>query len=577
MNTPGQHSKGQNWVRWLPGAIAVLVLVPLLVWAATDDKKRGERRHTKVISTTADNSPLPTFADSSQCGICHAASPGARALRDATGATVAPFDLWRSSMMANAARDPFWRAVVSAEVAATPSRKSDIEAKCIRCHAPMAAELKMDALTENTPAAHLARDGVSCTVCHQILPDGMGEATSFTGGFKIGPEKLIFGPHPDPRARPMIKNSGFTPVLGTHILRSALCATCHTLITDALAPDGREVGIRFPEQAIYLEWQNSIFNNEGDSGRARARSCQSCHEPRTSEDGREISTPIAHNPQGRDYRGIPDRAVGRHVFVGGNTLIPAILRDNAQQLAVLAPSEAFDETIRRAQRQLENATARLTIESLTLSGDCIEFAVMVENLAGHKFPTGFPSRRAWLHVIVRDENGRLVFSSGSFDREGRIVGPDQRPLRSESPAGPIEPHRSTITDSTHVQIYEAIMGQQGGAPTWTLLRASHYLKDNRLLPRGWSADHPQAEITHPAGVANDADFSAAQDKVLYQVKVSGAGPYRVEAELLYEVIGVRFVEELFAHTTPEIAAFRELYLAASRTPVRIAVAYAEVR
>jgi len=31
----------------------------------------------------------------------------------------------------------------------------------------------------------VAADGVSCTVCHQIAPAGLGEHESFDGGFKI--------------------------------------------------------------------------------------------------------------------------------------------------------------------------------------------------------------------------------------------------------------------------------------------------------------------------------------------------------------------------------------------------------
>jgi len=251
--------------------------------------------------------------------------------------------------------------------------------------------------------------------------------------------------------------------------------------------------------------------------------------------------------------------------------------EEEQQLAVAAPRDAFDETIRRARRQLESATARLTIESASRSGDELEFAVVVENLTGHKFPTGFPSRRAWLHVTVRDENGKVVFSSGGFDDSGRIVESHQEPLPSEGAGGPIEPHRAMIAEASQVQIYEAIMGAPSGAPTWTLLRASQYLKDNRLLPRGWSVNHPAAKLTRPAGVDADDDFTAGRDNVHYRVSAVGFGPFRVEAELLYEVIGVRFAEELFTNTTPEVAAFRKFYSAASRTPVRVASSRAQVQ
>ena len=37
----------------------------------------------------------------------------------------------------------------------------------------------------------------------------------------------------------------------------------------------------------------------------------------------------------------PRSPFGRHVLVGGNTLVPAILRDNAAELGVTAPPEAF--------------------------------------------------------------------------------------------------------------------------------------------------------------------------------------------------------------------------------------------
>ena len=36
-----------------------------------------------------------------------------------------------------------------------------------------------------------------------------------------------------------------------------------------------------------------------------------------------------------------------------------------------------------------------------------------------------------------------------------------------------------------MQIYESIMGTPAGAPTTGLLQATQYLKDNRLLPRGF--------------------------------------------------------------------------------------------
>ena len=43
-------------------------------------------------------------------------------------------------MMANATRDPYWRAKVASELHRNPSVSDEINDKCSRCHAPMANE-----------------------------------------------------------------------------------------------------------------------------------------------------------------------------------------------------------------------------------------------------------------------------------------------------------------------------------------------------------------------------------------------------------------------------------------------------
>jgi ABC-type multidrug transport system ATPase subunit len=60
------------------------------------------------------------------------------------------------------------------------------------------------------------------------------------------------------------------PTEGEHIRKSELCATCHTLITQALGPGGKVIG-SLPEQMPYQEWLASDFK--------RTRSCQNCHMP----------------------------------------------------------------------------------------------------------------------------------------------------------------------------------------------------------------------------------------------------------------------------------------------------------
>jgi len=70
--------------------------------------------------------------------------------------------------------------------------------------------------------------------------------------------------------------------------------------------------------------------------------------------------------------------------------------------------------------------------------------VHVENLGGHtSCRRAYPSRRAWLHVVVRDANGRVVvLNRAPLNPDGSIVGNDndENPLK-------YEPHYREITSA----------------------------------------------------------------------------------------------------------------------------------
>ena len=68
-----------------------------------------------------------------------------------------------------------------------------------------------------------------------------------------------------------------------------------------------------------------------------------------------------------------------------------------------------------------------------------------------------------------------------------------------------------------MQIYESIMGTPAGAPTTGLLQATQYLKDNRLLPRGFDKRTAAAEIGVFGAAAADEDFTGDGDRVRYRI------------------------------------------------------------
>ena len=502
------------------------------------------------------------FAASGNCATCHGwdstTSPPTNVVL-ASAEVVGIAGDWAGTMMANAARDPYYLATVTAEMGAVPDYSAAIQAKCLTCHAPMASyEARLAGTTFGLAemyASELGLDGVSCLLCHRVEAINLGADASFSGGFIIGDQvgvaRPVYGPFAEVVATPMVNRVAFTPAHGAHLLESALCATCHTLRTEAVDPLSRKFsGVTFPEQMPYKEWLNSSH--------VTTASCQSCHVPLTPGSVRLSST--------GPTRGLAP--FGKHHFVGGNAFMLGLMRQDrlgANTLALVADPASFDAAIARTENGLSQASATLAA-SACVDAETLTVDVTVTNLTGHKLPTGFPNRRIWLHARVVDALGATVLESGGVDAGGEIVGLD----------GDYEPHHQTITRSDQVQVYEAVMGDLYGRPTQRLLYAARYLKDNRILPAGMLSDVADAEV-RPVGVATDANFGNGQDRVSYAVSRAGfRAPFTVTVELLYQATPPRPVAALVAYSSAEIDRFMALYRAASNLPRRIAVLEATV-
>jgi hypothetical protein len=253
-------------------------------------------------------------------------------------------------------------------------------------------------------------------------------------------------------------------------------------------------------------------------------------------------------------------SLARHVFVGGNAHMLRILTRYRTELGVPALPGELERTAQATIRQLQQDTAALSIGVPRLEDNVVSFAVTVQNLTGHKFPTGYPSRRAWLHVTVRDGQGRAVFESGAVDPDGRIRGND-----GDQDSAQFEPHFDLITSAGDVQVYEAILGDATGAPTTGLLSAVRYLKDNRLLPRGFDKGTAAAEIGVQGDARDDDDFAGGGDRVRYRVGVGvaagSAGPFTIDAELVYQSIAFRWAHNLETYNALETKRFVSYYQA----------------
>jgi hypothetical protein len=537
--------------RLFPAAVALWLLATL---SAGSSAQTGPHA---TVSTRA----AALFKTSEECVACH------NGLRTSDNEDVSIGTMWRSTMMANAARDPYFHAGLRREVMDQPSRAAEIQDECAACHAPMLqraahADGRMaDVLsqlpirTDNAlPDHRLAADGVSCAVCHQISADRLGTRASFNGQFSmaaIGPgPRQAFGPYEvnAGRARIMRSVTGFAQTEAPHIRESALCATCHTLYTKARDAGGSIVG-EFPEQMNFQEWQHSAFAGE-------QRSCQSCHMPDVP--GR---TRIA------SVLGDPREGLSRHVFAGGNFLVLRMLDRYRADLGVEAPSAGLEATASATIRQLQGDTAAVALVS-EHRRDAVVADVTIRNLTGHKFPTGYPSRRSWIHLTALDERGRVVFESGALGADGAIEGND-----NDRDATTYELHYDQIHRPDQVQIYETIIGDPDQAVTTGLLRATRYLKDNRLLPRGFDKATAHPDIAVHGEARNDATFTGDGDRVRYFLPAATAD---IHVELRYQPIAFRWAHNLRAYDAPEPRRFVD-YFTAMATDSSVVVAQARDR
>jgi len=516
------------------------------------------------LSASAENANFTTshFSGSGNCSQCH------DGLTDTSGEDVSIVKDWGASMMANSAKDPFWRAKVATELARNPQLSSVINDTCTKCHAPMANyEItkvqggNIDLFGPNgilTPGHAMqdaAMNGVSCTLCHQIADDAsLGTLQGFSGHYKINNDKTIYGQFSDIFAQPMARSTGYTPAYSAHLSDSALCASCHDLKTPFVDSNGNVLTTsaesEFPEQMPYTEWQNSIFDDAGSN----PQSCQDCHMPKTT-------AKVSNRPR---WLGAKD-GFAKHHLVGANTTMLTMLRDNAAQLDVT--SAGMDASIDRARAMLRSA-ASLEIVSATVTEGVLEARVRVQNKSGHKAPTAYPSRRMWLHFKLIDSSDNVVFESGRINADGSINGAD-----NDVDQTVFEPHYDVITAEDQVQIYEAVMADSDSNITYTLLRAAQYLKDNRLTPQGFDKFAVPLDVAVHGQAMNDVDFNLGSDELIYRVPVAVAGDLDISVSLNYQTIAHGFLQDLYKEDHLEqVQTFKTLYAKQSLKHEQIASA-----
>jgi hypothetical protein len=541
-------------------AIVAFVLVAVVIFVSygfvpADGKYHGSISGSVLRSGILTTSVGQYFTGSGNCVACHDTDPNGLALVDASGVDVSPVNDWRATLMANSAKDPFWKAKVKHEVLSLPLHQDVIENTCTGCHAPQGNnEFHMTNAGDFYSMQMLAgdalgQDGVGCMGCHGI-EDPQGEVAE-NGQQLYSANQVAYGNFPNPWSGPMIAQTGFSPVYSAHMGESELCAGCHSLFTQTHDYNQQQIGSTFFEQSTYHEWLNSVYDEQGTE-------CQSCHMPAV-EGGAIISpTPTWLFPQ----------PFKKHYFVGGNATMLKLMKDNIEELDISASEANYDMVIQRTIEQLQLQSMDASFVFSGLEQDSAVFDLRITNLAGHKFPSGYPSRLLTVEMVVADEFGNEVFRSGGMDENNNIIGRD----------ADYEPHYDVIRNEDEVQIYEMVMADVNDQPTTVLEHAYYPLKDNRLVPLGYSSSHFTGDTTKIAGlVLNDDNFNrldgaegSGSDDLQYRIaRPSIDGAYTATVRVFYQSLPPKWMEDMFALDADEINTFKAMFEAADQSPVLV--------
>jgi hypothetical protein len=527
------------------------------------------------------------FLTSDQCTGCHSASNLNMAFITASGRdtfNLSPYGEWRASLMGLAGRDPVFHAQRESEVARFPTNRTFIDTTCYRCHGIMGQRQAtidgtmfrhdMVYATPGQPGAKygaLARDGISCMSCHQISATSLGDTASFTGRFRVDPPGHVNGPYDTVIEYPMKTALGITPRGQPQMRRGALCGACHTVVLPVLDSAGRQVGGGY-EQATYIEWLNSVFQDEvAPVSRSTARTCQSCHMPRDFRGNRlryrmalieDPTYPMAdHRARDSAITVAVRDTFSRHTLMGINLFTLAMFQQFPDTLGIRGTDYMYSAGVQplvnaglSAQTLAREQSARVVVERVRRTADALEIAVRVENLAGHRLPSGVGFRRAFVELAVTAGRDTL-WASGRTNELGVILrGTSRETLPTElvtrrGAIGTFQPHYQTITREDQVQIYEERVLDPQGWLTTSFLALDSIVKENRLPPRGWRRGGPYWTETQPHGEsAGDADYWSGEgaDHLVYRIPLSRVGrATSVRATLFYQALPPYYLAQRF--------------------------------
>ncbi|CAN0346735.1 unnamed protein product, partial [Laminaria digitata] len=139
----------------------------------------------------------------------------------------------------------------------------------------------------------------------------------------------------------------------------------------------------------FSEWYAGPFNDGGEDD----KTCQDCHMPAY---------------EGEIVAGVR-KTIHKHTFVGVDLALVEDFPDREEQ--------------RRLVEELLRSAAELDVERVPDQQNSLAIRATVKNVNnGHALPSGSTAdRQVWVHLIVRDMAGEVVYESGMLDANGDLM------------------------------------------------------------------------------------------------------------------------------------------------------------
>ncbi len=286
---------------------------------------------------------------------------------------------------------------------------------CAGCHDPISLFSGTKYIgVENLSDLDGYQEGVSCLVCHAIeQTDVKGNANYVIGQ----PPRYVYEYSDNPVA---VFLSGFliraypqqhVETLSRRMFKAPeFCAACHKQFIDE---EVNQVGwVQLQNQ--YDNWKSSRWNHPGEP--ERTIECRECHMPLLD------SYDPASGDEADFNRSAGDGKHRSHAFLGANQFMPLVCKledaeEHCRQVEAWLRGEIEIPEIAERWREGPAVPIQLELPEEASPGSTVPVRVhLVNNKVGHDFPTGpLDIIQAWVEIEVTDDQGRVVFHSGTTD------------------------------------------------------------------------------------------------------------------------------------------------------------------